>query len=157
MTYCTSTKVSNYLIGYNFGNTATSTIVTDSIIDATNEINKYLSDRYDITTWATSTPPMISSLCKWMAAGYSIEAVSRGDKHQLARAKELLSRSYENLKALADGSAHLVNTAGVSISESNSNNDVISTTSEYSDTFNEGKSIYWKADPVKLSDISKER
>lgn len=159
MAYCSATSVNNYLIGYNASDTATASVISDSIDDATNEINKYLCNRYDITAWSTltSTPPTVGTICKWLAAGYSIEAVSRGSKEQLKRSDVLIKRAMDNLEKLSKGELDLVDSSGVEIEESNSATDVFSTTENYSNTFNEDDNLRWKVDADKLTDIQSER
>jgi len=159
MPYCSQASVENYLIGYNAANTASANIVVDSITDATNEINKYLCQRYDVTQWATltSTPPIITTICKWLAAGYAIEATSRGSKEQMKRSETLINRAMKDIEGIASGELNLVDSSLNEVSTSSDPNDSFSTTENYSNTFNEDDYLTWKSDTTKLTDILSER
>jgi phage gp36-like protein len=157
--YVDTDNVFRYLVGYQVTDSTTSDLVDDSIIDAQNEINKYLGDRYDVTSWdtLTSTPPMVSTLCKWLAAGYAIEACGRGGKESIARAKVLIDRAVSNLKSISSGELALVNSLGVEIVKTNDPAECLSTTEDYANTFGEDKALRWKVSKTKLDDLSSER
>lgn len=157
--YCSQTQVETYLIGYNVSNTATLSIVTDSISDSKNEIDKFLCGRYDVSVWSTvtSTPPLVQSLSKWLASSYVMEAISKGSKESLARVDRLQKRVMQNLEQLASGELKLTDSTGNVIDQIADAESVYSTTDNYSNTFNEDSPFRWKADKTKLEDISSER
>jgi phage gp36-like protein len=157
MSYCTTTSVYNYLVGYKSSDTATSNVVTESIADAKNEINKYLGDRYDVTTWDTATPPMVNTICKWYAAGLSVEALSRGSKEALKRSEKLIDRATKNLEAINEGKLAIVDSNGDEIAKINDPSQVMSTTEDYSNTFNEDNPLRWKVSSTKITAIKSER
>ena len=57
------------MIGTTF-DTITTSLATKLITHAENEVNKYLSKRYDVGSWTTSssTPPLITSLTETLSA-----------------------------------------------------------------------------------------
>lgn len=159
MSYCDSTTVANYLIGYDISDTATAQIVSDSIEDAQNEINKYLGERYDITLWdtSTSTPPLVKTICKWYAAGLAIEACSRGDKETMKRSAVLIERATKNLDDLESGKLTIADSTGAAIAKDNDPMQVYSNTEDYPTTFNEDDPLKWKVSKSKKSDIMSDR
>lgn len=159
MVYQTTTSVFNYLVGYKSSDTVTANIVSESIDDATNEINKYVGERYDTTVWSTltATPPIIKTICKWYAAGLAIEACGRGGKEAQKRSEVLIKRATENLKDIESGKLSISDTSGSLVAKTNDPNEVFSTTDDYSNTFNEDSPTLWSVSPQKRLDIASER
>jgi len=159
MSYCTSSSIFVYLVGYSASDTATTSIVNDSITDAQNEINKYLGERYDVSLWSTlsSTPPLVTTICKWYAAGLAIEACSRGSKEALKRSEVLIKRATANLEGLESGKLSIVDSSGVLVDKDNDPMQVYSSTEDYSNTFNEDDPLRWKVSAQKNLDIISER
>lgn len=147
------------MIGTDF-DTATTSLATKCITHAENEVNKYISKRYDITTFntSTSTPPLITSLTETLSEGYMYQRMSRGGKEWRDRGKELINQVLDNLKEIANYKLDLVNTSGSVIADmSNTSYRCLSSTDTYSTTFNEDSELNWSIDKNKLSDISDER
>lgn len=160
-TYCTTTSLETVMIGTVF-DTATTAMASKMIDNAENEVDKYISKRYDISasTFQTSTgvPPLLTSLAETLAEGYIRQRNARGGKEQMAFAKQLIDQAIDNLKLIADYKLDLVATNGSVIPDmSNTAYKVHSTTDQYSSTFNEDSELKWKVDPDKLADISDER
>ena len=148
------------MIGTKF-DTVTTALATKMITRAENEINKYLSKRYDIGAFYTTTasiPPLLTSLTDDLAAGYMYFYNSRGGKDALERGKTLIEMVQANLKLIADYKADVIDASGDSISDkANSGYKIQSTTQDYSNTFNEDSQINWEIDSDKLDDIDSER
>ena len=147
------------MIGTDF-DTATTSLATKCITHAENEINKWISKRYDITVFNTSTsvPPLITSLTETLSEGYMYQRMSRGNKEWRDRAKELIIQVTDNLKEIANYKLDLVNTAGsVIVDMSNTSYRCLSNSDSYSTTFNEDSELNWAVDQDKLDDIESER
>lgn len=147
------------MIGTDF-DSATSSLATKCITHAENEINKWISKRYDITAFNTSTsiPPLITSLTETLSEAYMYQRMSRGNKEWRDRAKDLIIQVTDNLKEIANYKLDLVNTAGsVIVDMSNTSYRCLSSTDTYSTTFNEDSELNWAVDQDKLDDIESER
>ena len=159
MGYATTTALQTLMIGTNF-DTATTALGVKLITHAENEINKYLSKRYDMTafTATASVPPMITSWCETLAEGYMCQRMSRGGKEAMARGQTLIDQVIGNLKLVADYKLDLVNTAGSVIADmSNTAYRVLCNTTNYANTFNEDDPNNWEVSDTKLDDIDTER
>jgi hypothetical protein len=148
------------MVGTTFDANTTS-LATKMITHAENEINKYLSKRYDISsfnTTSTAVPPLVTSLCETLSEGYMYQRMARGSKESLARAKFYLDQARDNLKMIADYQLDLIDSSGDVIADMSSTSYRIqSSTSEYSNTFNEDDPLNWAIDEDKLDDIDDER
>lgn len=132
------------------------------IEDAENEVDKYLSRRYDIASatfqTTTSIPPIVRSMSTRLAEAYMWKSMSRGSKESLSRGKDLEKSVLDNLKLIADYKADLLLTDGsLVVDMSNTSARVLSNTRSYSTTFNEDDSLSWQVDEDKLTDIASER
>ncbi len=158
--YATTSSLEILMVGTQF-DTATTALCSKLITHAENEINKYLSKRYDIGSFYTSSasvPPMITTLAETLTEGYMYQRMSRGGKESMGRGKSLIEPVIDNLKLIADYKADLLDANGDSINEaSDSAYQVLSTTKDYAPTFNEDDELAWRIDPDKLSDIQSER
>jgi len=147
------------MIGTTF-DTITTSLATKLITHAENEVNKYLSKRYDVGSWTTSssTPPLITSLTETLSEGYMAQRMSRGGKEAMARGKDLISQVRLNLEMLMNYKADLLDSSGDVVSDfSNTAYRVLSNTDGYSSTFNEDSELNWAVDSDKLDDISSGR
>lgn len=149
------------MLGVTF-DTATTALCVKKILDAENEIDKYLSRRYDISsvTFQTSTsiPPLVTTLAEKLAEGYMWRSNSRGGKESLARGRELIKEATDNLLLLSDYKLALLNTAGGMVAEkTNTSYQVLCNTTNYVPTFDEGDELGWATDPDKLDDIADSR
>jgi hypothetical protein len=158
--YCTTTSLQTLMIGTQF-DTATTALASKLITHAENEINKYLSKRYDVGTFnATSTavPPLVTSLCETLAEGYMHKRMSRGGKEALSRANDLIDDVKSNLELIANYKEDLVDSSGDVIADmSQTAYRVLSNTTDYANTFNEDDPLGWEVDSDKLDDIESER
>lgn len=160
-TYATTTSLAINMIGLTF-DTATTLMAAKRITDAENEINKYLSTRYDLSAsrfqTSTSIPPLVTSLCEKLAEGYIWRSNSRGGKESIARGRELIKEATDNLILISDYKVDLLATAGSVIDDmSNTAYRVMCNTSSYVPTFNEDDELNYRVDPNKLDDIASER
>lgn len=147
------------MVGTDF-DTATSALATKCITHSENEINNWISKRYDLTQFNTSTsiPPHITSLSETLSEGYMYQRMSRGAKEWMSRGKELIDQATENLKLISNYKLDLVNTAGsVIVDMSNTAYRVLSNTDGYSTTFDEDSELNWATDQTKLDDIESGR
>lgn len=151
-----ATSVSKLMVDTLF-NTATTALVQECITDAEDEIRRILSVRYDISSdyfqTSTATPPAIRKICKWLATGYSYEALARGGKDAFGRADRYLKKANEELAAIVEYKANLVDTAGSIIANGKNALPIYSNTEDYHDTFDEGDELRWRVDRDKKQDI----
>lgn len=157
--YCTTTSLQVLMVGTSF-DTATTSLADKLIIHAENEINKYLSKRYDIETFTpfANVPPIVTSLCETLAEGYMYQRMSRGGKDSMNRAKELIDQAIKNLEAIAKYELDVIDSGGDPVPDmSNTAYRVLSNTTGYANTFNEDNPLNWEVDPKKLQDIEDER
>lgn len=137
---------------------ATTSLATKLITHAENEVNKYLSKRYDIAQFQSAVPPLVTSLTETLSEGYMYQRMARGGKESLNRGKELIAQAIDNLKLIADYKLDLVNASGTVIDDmSNTAYRIMSSTDGYVSTFNEDDPLDWKVDQNKLDDIDEER
>lgn len=158
-TYATTTGLAVNMIGTTF-DSVTTALATKLITHAENEVNKYLSKRYDLSAFNTSTaiPPLVTSITETLAEGYMYQRMSRGGKEALAQSKMLISQAIENLSLIADYKLDLVGASGTVIADmSQTAYRVMSSTSNYANTFNEDDDLNWKVDDTKIDDIDTER
>ncbi len=158
--YATTTALQVKMIGTNF-DTATSALAVASIADASEEIRKKLSKRYDFTTTTfettTTRPLILTTICETLALGYMYENMSRGSKEGYMRADRYIKRGMENLDLIAVGDAELIDPSGNVIDQITTDWTSQSSTTDYANTFNEDDQTKWKVDPDKLDDIKTER
>lgn len=159
-TYVTTTSLQTLMIGTTFDSITTS-LASKLITHAENEINKWLSKRYDIPTFmATSTavPPLITSLAETLSEGYMYQRMSRGGKDSDQRGKILIAQVLENLKMISEYKLDLTDSTGNVIQDmSQTAYRILSSTSEYRSTFDEDSPLNWAVDQNKLDDIADER
>jgi hypothetical protein len=151
--YATTTGLQIVLVGTVF-DTATTSMVSKMIDWAEDEVNKYISKRYNVSSIISSPPPVIRSLSERLASGYTYRHMARGSKDMIDRAKEIIDPVMENLKGIAEGNIDLLNTSGSIVTEmSNSSFRVLCNTDTYYNTFDEDDPLNWKVDSDKLDDI----
>lgn len=158
-TYATTSSLAILMVGTKF-DTATTALADRLITHAENEVDKYLSKRYDLELFNTSTsvPPLVTSLCETLAEGYMYQRMSRGGKESIKRGKELIDQVTKNLELIAEYKLDLVDTTGTVIDDmSNTAYRVMSNTDTYHSTFNEDDPLNWEIDQDKLDDIEEER
>ncbi len=148
------------MVGTTF-DSATTSLAQLCITDAENELRKRLSKRYDFSIAPfllySTVPPMVITLAETLAVGYMYENMSRGGKEANARADRYIKRAMENITDLLEGSAQLVTSAGVLVDEISGDWRTLSSTDNYSPTFNEDDPDSWAVSSNKLDDISSER
>jgi len=156
--YSTTTVLDVNMVGVDF-DTATAALGSNMIVEAQNEINKWVSKRYPISSYVTTTayatnPPVLLSWCDRLAEGYMWIRLSRGSKESIARGKEMIKDVKECLQALANNKVDLVSSSGSAITELTNPDNVLSNTEDYAATFDEDDPLNWGVDSDKLNDIS---
>jgi phage gp36-like protein len=146
------------MVGVEF-DTPTTELATEMITDAENEIDKYLSRRYDISSayfqTSTSIPPLVRSLATKLAEGYMWSQNARAGKDSVARGEKLVKSVLDNLQMISEYKLHLLDSAGSRLPESdNSAYSVKCNTSDYPTTFNEDDALSWAVSTDKLDDIA---
>lgn len=156
--YATTTSLQILMVSTTF-DTLTTALATKLLTHSENEINKYLSKRYDVSGWtSTAVPPLVTSLCETLTEGYMYQRMSRGGKEANARGKELIDQALSNLKMLSDYKLDLLDSSGDVITDmSNTAYKVLSNTDGYTPTFGEDDELNWRVDPDKLNDIDDSR
>lgn len=158
--YCTTTSLQTLLVGVEF-DTATTALVSKLITHAENEVNKWISKRYDIGTFnstSTAVPPLVTSLTELLTEGYYYQRNARGGKEALAQAKALIDQATGNLKLISEYKLDLLDSDEDVIQDmSQTSYRVLSSTSGYNDTFTEDDPINWEVDDDKIDDIRDER
>lgn len=159
-TMATTTSLQTLMVGTDF-NTATTSLAVACITQAENEIRKVLSKRYDVTSdyfqTTTSIPPMVTTLCEWLAVGYMHENLSRGGKESYVRADRYIEKAMENMKMILDYKSNLLDSAGSLIAEASGSFKIRSGTKDYAETFGEDDDLNWKISGDKLEDLSDDR
>lgn len=157
--YCTTTSLQTIMVGTTF-DTVTTSLAGKLITHAENEVNKWISKRYDIGNFNTSTaiPPLLTSLAETLAEGYMVQRMGRGGKESLAHSKMLIEQATNNLKMISEYKLDLIDSSGDVVQDmSQTSYRVMSSTSEYSDTFGEDDPMNWAVDQDKLDDIDADR
>ena len=153
--YCTTTSLDTLMVGVSF-DTATSALADKCITWAEDEINKKLAKRFDVSTWTTTTPPLVISLCEQLSQGYMHQQLSRGGVESMTRGQTYIDRVTDNLNMLAENKLQLVDSTGSAITRL-SGLGVMSNTKDYTPTFAEDSELNWSVDTDKLADISDSR
>ncbi len=159
--YSTTTVLDTNMIGVTF-DTSTTNLASNMIVEAQNEINKWVSKRYSVSSYVTTTaystnPPLLKSWTDRLAEGYMWIRVSRGSKESISRGKELIKDVKECLLALSQNKIDLLGNDGSVLSELESPDAVFSNTEDYHNTFDEDDPLNWSVDSDKLDDINDER
>jgi hypothetical protein len=150
------------MVGTSF-DTATTALMNKMIVRAENEVDKYLSKRYDIGNYLamslTALPPLLTSLTEDLAEGYYFYRNSRGGgKDSVAYGKELIEGAQANLQLLLERKADLLDVNGDPVAEfANASYQLKSSTRNYPQTTNEDDELLWKQSSDKLDDIESER
>ena len=124
--YATTTTLDIRMVGLTF-DTLTTSLADECIIDAESEVNKYLSNRYTLSGYQTSTafatlPPMMKTWTLQLSQAYMWMYGSRGGKESLSRGKSLKKDVLDNLKLIADSKLNLLDSSGSPITESSTLN-----------------------------------
>ena len=159
-TFCTTTTLDILMVDTTFDSTTTQ-LADECISNAENEIRKRLSERYDTSADAfqtsSSTPPMVSTLCKWLSQGYMYDNLSRGGKDAFARADRFIKRAMDNMTEVLDYRSNIQDTSGSDLADASTAFQTLSNTKDYHDTFGEDNPLDWSVDSDKLDDLEDER
>ncbi len=159
--YSTTTSLEIIMVGTTF-DTATTALMNKMITRAENEVDKYLSKRYDIGVYLsmslTALPPLLTSLTEDLAEGYYFMRNSRGGKESVAYGQVLVDEAKSNLQLILERKADLLDASGDPVAEAaNASYRLLSNTTNYSQTINEDDELRWKQDQDKLDDIDSGR
>lgn len=147
------------MIGTTF-DTATTSLMSKMITHAENEVNKYISKRYDVGNFTTtSMPPLLTSITETLAEGYYFLRNSRGGgKDSVAYGNLLIKEAKENLLLLANRKLDLLDTNSDPVAEfADASYKIKSSTTNYATTINEDDELLWKINQSKLDDIKSGR
>ena len=153
--YVTTTALFPVLVGVD-SDTATSALVGKCIGWAEDEVNACLAKRFNVSAFIGATPPEVVSLTEQLATGLFHVYNARGPKGMSLVGERMMTAPREKLRALADGKAGLVDSAGDLISPTASPS-VLSSTENYTPVFGLDKPTRWKVDPDQLDEIRSER
>jgi hypothetical protein len=126
------------------------------ITHSENEVNKYISKRYDVSNFTTtSMPPLLTSITETLAEGYYFLRNSRGGgKDSVAYGNLLIKEAKENLLLLANRKLDLLDSNNDPVAEfADASYKIKSSTTNYSTTIDEDDELSWKTDADKLDDI----
>lgn len=164
--YSTTTTIETNMVGVTF-DTSTTNLASNMIVEAQNEINKWVSKRYNISIYQTTTaatttggaPPLLQSWTDRLAEGYMWIRMSRGGANAQFQTigDKLIKDVKECLKALVENQVDLLDESGDAISELSNPDNVLSNTEDYHSTFDEDDPLNWSVDSDKLNDISDDR
>lgn len=162
--YSTNTTIFTNMVGVT-NDTSSAALVNNMIKEAEAEINKWVSKRYDISAYQTTTastttggaPPLLQAWCNRLSEGYAWIRLSRGSDERIAIGKELVEDVKECLKALANNEVDLVDVSGALLTELDNPMPVLSNTNDRFSTFDEDDPLNWTVDPDKLDDINSGR
>jgi phage gp36-like protein len=159
--YSTTTSLEILLVGVTF-DTATTSLVSQCITDAENEVDKYLSKRYDMADYMamslTALPPLLKTLTNQIAMGYYYQNSARGGKDSLDFGDKIIKRATENLILIQERKADLLNVNMEPVAEaSTAGYKMVSNTTNYTPTFNVDDPLKWKQDQDQLDDADTER
>ena len=104
------------MVGTTF-DTATTNLCSKLITHAENEVNKWLSKRYDLAAIAIAVPPLVTSLAETLAEGYLYQRMSRGGKESDQRGKILIAQVLDNLKMISEYRLDLVSSSGAILTD----------------------------------------
>lgn len=139
----------------------TTALATKCITWAEVEVNKYLSKRYNLANYYTTTasvPTMITTWAEWLAVGYTYQGLSRGGVDAFGRADKYIKMAIENLEKVGSYKMDLIDNSGAVVSDfSNTAYRVLSTTDGFVETFAEDTSTSWSQDQDKQDAISDDR
>lgn len=136
----------------------TDAVINDDIIDyfierVDNYIDGRLAKRYDVPFTQSTTPPIINDISANLAAYRVLKRL----KIEVSEDEEDYARTFYNdgmrmLKELDTGKTEILDNSG-NIIEPLNETGIVSSTSGYQPTFNEGDEVEWHTDADKLSDL----
>ncbi len=154
-TFATTTSLQILMPGTSF-DSATTTLCSQCITWAENAVRTRLARRFDVSatifTTAAQVPGQVTSITEALAIGHYFKLASRGSKESIARGEALISQAMKELEMLASGEVDLLNTSFAAVSVRS--NEVLSSTIDYHETFDEDDPLNWGPDSDKLTDIA---
>lgn len=152
------------MVGVTF-DSATTALATSCITQAENEVRKYLSKRFDLSTGTVfdltstaSTPPIVETLTEMYSQGLIYFYQSRGGKESISRGEKLMKMVTDNLEKIAEYELDIVGATGAIIDDKEETGfRVLTNTDGYTETFAEDDPLNWAVDTDKLSDIESDR
>lgn len=141
------------------GWTATLSIIDGNISRADNLINAKLAQRYDVSSFATSVPPLVKSLSEDISTYYTLRAEFSGDNKNVNEWAEKFKDSIDILNEIRDGTIDLVDSSGNVVDERSTSVEsmISSNTKDYAPTFGEDGDLNQSVDSTKLDDLEDAR
>lgn len=157
--YATTTSFSELLPNFLKGNTTTSdtfgaAMLSRHIDRAENIVNSYVSTRYSLPF--TSVPPLVRTLTEDIACYYAIRGSYVQDGERKNEYMDAFKLAMDTLADIKAGLTHLVLSDG-SLLNPQASSRYLSSTKDYTPTFDLDTVTSWKLDPERLTDIEGER
>jgi hypothetical protein len=164
MAYSTSTTITILLPGLpqttsSTGHSTTIAVIDQHIARSDNIINSYIAQRYDVSSFVSSVPPLLKTLSEDLTSYQSYRSFFSSDNQNFNEWTDKYLEAKEMLKELRDGKQDLVDENGNIIQEivTSAIDRIESTTEDYQPFFDEDEPIDWKVDADKLTNIEDNR
>lgn len=165
MAYSTATSILLILPGFpqtssSEGYSLTVEILNSHITRADARINSIIAERYDVSNFTTTVPPLLRLLSEDITSYYAMRSEYSGDNQNVNEWIDKYEMAVEQLNEIRDGKASLVDTSGSLIEEREADSDtgyVSSSTEDYTPAFDVDGFLDQKFDDNRISDITDER
>lgn len=164
MAYSTSTTITLLLPGLPQTTTATGHSTTIAVIEqhidrADNLINSMIAQRYDVSGFTSTVPPLLKTISEDITTYLSYRSFFSSDNQNKNEWTDSYKEAKDLLKQLREGTRDLVDSSGNLIAEVETSavDKIESTTMDYQPFFDEDDSVDWKVDDDKLDDIKDNR
>lgn len=164
MAYSTSTTITLLLPGLPqttsaAGHSTTIAIIEQHITRADNIINGMIAQRYNVSGFTTSVPPLLKTISEDITSYFSYRSFFSGDNQNFNEWTDEYKAAMESLKKIREGDLDLVNSTGSLLPEveSSSVDRIESTTQDYQPFFDEDGVTDWAVDDDKLTNIKDNR
>ncbi len=129
------------------------------ITRADNIIDGKISNRYDVSQFTSSVPPLLRAISEDIVAYYTYRSEFSGDNQNDNEWTDKFKDALEDLNEIREGDMDLINTAGSLIGERESSvvDMIESNTMDYAPTFGEDDVKSWVVDNDKLDAIKDDR
>lgn len=162
MAYSTATSILLVLPGFPQTSSSDGYSLTVSLLDrhitrSDSLINGKIAERYDVSNFTSSVPPLLRLLSEDITSYYSMRSEFSGDNQNKNEWIDKYELALDELNEIRDGKISLVDTAGSLISEREADSTtgrVDSSTEDYSPAFDVDDFLDQKFDADRLSDIA---
>lgn len=143
------------------GYTNTLALIGNHLTRAEGIVNSYIADRYDITSFYTTTggPVQLKAISEDLTAYFTMRTLYSGENQNYNEWVDKYNEMMAQLEMIREGKLALTDDTGTPFSERTSERVTLieSTTEDYAPYFDEDDSLDWRVDPDKLDDISDNR